>query len=197
MRSFICIVLLVSFISIKTTCAQYASKPWNTVTDFTAEQHKYKKEIDGFLRMRHGRDSANCCYDISNYMITVAPFGVVLDSASFVSPRFTGDSIPLDTLPKDSIVFRSQRVVPGSEKVVIYNNGNTLIYGYTKHLSVYGKLMEGDEIKLETYIKHEGKWICRWPTAEPKSVRHLQIRAKERKRHTTNEFLKQKFASFL
>lgn len=161
MRHLLFILMVATLCGTKTTYGQYAPRPWKSVEDFTAEQKKYKAEIDAFLKIRHGRDSADFCFDISNYMITVDPFGGVYDSAKYTSARYIGESIPLTSLSKDSIYFRSQNIVPGSETIAIYNQGNTLVYCYVKHNSVYGygNLFEGEETKLEVYVKQNGKWI--------------------------------------
>ena len=161
MRNYIYLILLASLSASNNIVGQFALRPWSSQTDFTSGQEKYKKEIADFLRMRHGSDSANFCYDVSNYMISVDPFGGVYDSAKFISPKFAGEKIPLDSVSKDSIVFRSQKIVAGTENIAIYNEGKTLIYCYVKHLSLYlyGTLAEADETKLETYIKINGKWI--------------------------------------
>lgn len=155
------LILLAFACCIGSAYAQYAPHPWSSILNFASEQRKYKGEMEDFLRRRHGSDSADFGYDISNYMITVDPFGGVYDSAKFMFPKFVGEKMDLHSVAKDSIVFRSQSIVPGSERVAVYNNGNTIIYCYLKHLSlfVYGNPVEQEERKLEVYIKYNGNWI--------------------------------------
>lgn len=161
MRRYIYVLLFASLWGANSIYGQFDTRPWTSVTDFTSEQQKYKKDIEDFLGRRHGHDSANFCYDISNYMITVDPFGGVYDSAKFTTAKFIGEEVPLTSLSSDSIYFRSQKIVPGSETIAVYNEGRTLIYSYVKHNLVYGygNALEGDERKLEVYVKHNGKWI--------------------------------------
>lgn len=156
MRTYSFIFLLITLVCSKNTYGQ-----WNSIVNFTPEQETFMREIANFLKTKHNGTTDVFSYDISNYLIVIDPFGTVYDSASFKYAKFIGDSLPVEAASKDSIYFRSERVAPGSEKVAVYNNGNTLIYCYGKVVSmyIYGNPVEFKETKLETYIKQNGKWI--------------------------------------
>lgn len=132
--------------------------------NFNPEQKKYAQEISVFLlAKRNDFQNKSVFSDLqSNKAIAINPFGEVHDSSSYRGvPKPLGEQVRLDSLPKDKVYTISIKPDSASQKAVIYNEGKTLIYSWKAIVTIYafGNLVRYPVARLETYIKHKGKWM--------------------------------------